>query len=416
MNINILNFGADISSADNSAAIQAAIDHLSDLGGGRVIVPTGRFVTGTIYLKDNIELYLECGAVLKASAELEAYNGLDAYPENYAVPVEGWDHRHLIIANRVKNVGISGLGGIEGCAESFFGEMGTVSHFIWRDGFRTTAGIKEGKLRPGQLIVFILSENIKVTDITISRSTAWSCFFYGCRYIQVHGIKVFNDKTHANTDGLDIDSCSFVTVSDCIIETGDDCIAIRGSAQRLLDKNKKCEYITVTNCVLACSADAFRIGVGYGGIQHIRVSNVVVHNAGNAIEFNTSYSGRGHCELDDISFSDMSVRGAVRLFALHTETAKVSRVSLFNIRAEVMAASYITAGSPEAFCDVKLNHIDLYIKPFAAELTEAAIKERGDHFLRCKGISNLQLENIGYFAPDALRASWKGEAMIHKCT
>ncbi len=412
MDINILDFGASTELCDNSFAIQAAIDRAFECRGGRVTVPAGRFVTGTVYLKSNTELHLECGAVLKAHADPDAYNTIDAYPENYAVAVEGWDHRHLIIANRVKNAAITGFGKIEGCAESYFGDMELFSHFIWRDGFRTTAGIKDGKTRPGQLIVFIESEHIRVCDVTISNATAWSCFFHGCKYVQVRGIKVFNDKVHANTDGLDIDSCSFVTVSDCIIETGDDCIAIRGSAQRLSDRDRKCEYITVTNCILACSADAFRIGVGYGAVRHLRASNIVIHNAGNAIEFNTSYSGIGNCELDDINFSGMSVTGAVRLLALHTEAAEVSRVSLENIRAEVMADAYITADKPNIFRDVCLNNIDLYIKPLRAELTDALRKERGEHFLRCRNISNLCLQNVRFFADDELRSLWQGEELV----
>ncbi len=288
MQTSILDHGASVHLTNNAPAIQKAIDACTAAGGGRVIVPTGRFITGTIYLKDNVELYLEMGAVLKATTDLDLYNDLEAYPENYQWAPEGWNFKHLIIAAHVTNVAVTGPGKIEGCAEAFFDAPRHVNYFWWRYGIANTIGKAEGKLRPGQLMVFVESTHVRVTDITVTDATCWCLFFHGCDYVQVRGVKVFNNKVHANTDGIDIDTCHHVTISDCIIDTGDDCIAIRGAAQRLADKSKTCEWITVTNCVLACSADAFRIGVGTGAISHVRVSNIVIERAACAIDFNTS--------------------------------------------------------------------------------------------------------------------------------
>lgn len=84
MNVSILDYGA-VSGVKvvNTVAIQNAIDAVAEVDGGRVTVPTGLFLTGTVYLKDNVELHLEMGAVLKASDNLDDYNPLDAYPENW---------------------------------------------------------------------------------------------------------------------------------------------------------------------------------------------------------------------------------------------------------------------------------------------------------------------------------------------
>ena len=65
-----------------TAEIQRAIDDCNASGGGRVTVPPGVFLTGTIWLRDNVELHLEHGSVLKASADMNDYNALDAYPQN----------------------------------------------------------------------------------------------------------------------------------------------------------------------------------------------------------------------------------------------------------------------------------------------------------------------------------------------
>ncbi len=415
MNTNILDYGASTEAVHNTAAIQAAIDACTAAGGGRVTVPTGRFVTGTIYLKDNVELYLEPGAVLKATADLDLYNELDAYPENYQWAPEGWNYKHLIIAAHVTNVAITGLGTIEGCAEAFFDTPRFWSIIWWRYGIANTIGKEEGKLRPGQLIVFVESTHVRVTDVTVTNATCWCLFFHGCTYVQVRGVKIFNNRVHANTDGIDIDSSKYVTVSDCIIDTGDDCIAIRGAAQRLSDKTKTCEWITVTNCVCACSADAFRIGVGTGAIRHVRVSGIVVERAACAIDFNTSYGGSGHCELDDINFSDISAKGLARGITLNTADVPVSRVTLENMRLELFAASSVTAGVAGAMEDVTLRNIDFYVVPMEVELTEGARRERGESVLTCRNVMGLRLEGIRFFLCDDVKGFWTENLVVENC-
>ena len=87
---NILIFGAVTDGKTVcTAAIQHAIDECHKNGGGRVIIPTGEFVSGTLWLRDKVELHLEMGAVLRASGDLADYNAEDAYPQNFASANEG---------------------------------------------------------------------------------------------------------------------------------------------------------------------------------------------------------------------------------------------------------------------------------------------------------------------------------------
>ncbi len=321
-----------------------------------------------------------------------------------------------MIAHEVTNIAVTGFGRIEGTAPECFEDEEHITRrgqFHWRDGVAFNKNKNE--LRPGQLMAFVESTNVHVSDITITDSPCWSCFFHGCDYVAVRGVKILNDMKHKNTDGLDIDSCRFVTVSDCIITTGDDCIAIRGSAQRLSDPSRVCENITVTNSILACSVNAFRIGVGYGKVQSVRISNIVVHHAGNVIEFCTSYNGWGHTELDDISFSGISAKNVVRLFEIPSEDVNVSRVMLENIRAEVMAGSYIRANRLGVIEDVTLRNIDLYIKPFHISLDDKIRAERGEYFMECVNISDLRVQNVRCIASDEVKKAWIGEQSIENC-
>ena len=90
MNTNIIDYGAVSGGGLCTEAIQRAIDECERSGGGRVTVPPGLYKTGTIWLKSNVELHLEHGSILKASDNLDDYNSLDAYEQNYGCDNERW--------------------------------------------------------------------------------------------------------------------------------------------------------------------------------------------------------------------------------------------------------------------------------------------------------------------------------------
>lgn len=291
---------------------QAKIDEVSKNGGGRVTVPAGEWTIGTIYLKSGVELHLAEGAVLKASGDLADYNPEDAYEQNWGSKAERWRAHHLIIAHEVENVAITGSGTIDGNGRAFFakepGGFGTVT---WRRGSITTAD-KEARRRPGQLVVFIESRNVRLENVNFVDSPCWTVFFHGCDKVRVKGLKIRSDLRHQNTDGVDIDSCSDVIVSGCDVETGDDSYTVRGSNAKLKAKNKVCENVRFENCRGACSACGVRVGVGNGEIRNVSFSNMVFTTAGRGIHLQSSYSGKGQkgVDISDVSFSDITVRDA----------------------------------------------------------------------------------------------------------
>ena len=164
---NIIDYGAVADGITlNTVMIQKAIDECSQTGGGRVVVPRGIYETGTIWLRSGVELHLSKGATLLASDNMDDYNDLEAYEQNFSVNFEWWVGKHLIIAHEVENVAITGLGTINGNCYAFVEDNFNIPQwFRWRAG---TIKLKDPeKMRPGQLIVFIESKNIDVRDITI---------------------------------------------------------------------------------------------------------------------------------------------------------------------------------------------------------------------------------------------------------
>ena len=311
----------------NTQAVQAAVDQCAAAGGGTVTVPPGIFVTGTVFLRSHIELHLEAGAVLKGSPRMADYCADDAYPQNGPCFKEGWRGAHLLAAVACEDVTLSGPGTVDGNCDAFFtsGQVERVHGLCWARGVRITDTAKVD-YRPGQMIVFVQCRRVRVTDLNLRNSPCWSCFLHGCDEVIVRGCFIDNPVDGINTDGIDIDCCTQVAVSDCVIRTGDDAITLRASGRRLKDREAVCEDVTVTNCVLDSSVCGFRIGVGNGIIRHAVLSDIVMRYAGTGFLFQSSYGQQGAgVTMHDISVSN--IRGhymgaPVRIVAGSADTGK----------------------------------------------------------------------------------------------
>ena len=195
---NIIDYGA-LSDGKTLAtsAIQAAIDDCYKNGGGRVVIPSGNFYSGSLFLKDNVELHLEHGATLTASESMDDYNADDAYVQNYGFAPEQWRAKHLIMAVECKNVAITGSGVIDGNGDSFRAEPKINQNYpySWRFGMAHVKDINV--MRPGQLICFIESRDVLVDGITLRNTSCWCIFIHGCEFVRVSRITVLNKKNIA---------------------------------------------------------------------------------------------------------------------------------------------------------------------------------------------------------------------------
>ena len=271
-----------------------------------MLVPAGKYIIGTIYLRSHVELHLERGAVLIASRDLKDYNAPDAYPQNWNSKVEEWNACHLILAIGIEDASLTGPGTIDGSAEYFYVAKNSFQGEVaWRHGYR--AARDKQLLRPGQMVVFIECKDVSVFDLKLQNSTCWTLFFHGCENVMVRGLQIRNPIYHANTDGVDIDCCKNVVISDCIIETGDDAIALRGDNERLLDKGKCCENISITNCVLTTGVCGLRIGVGAGTIRNAVISNLTMPDCGEAVHIQAVYGNKRikGVDISNLRFSNI---------------------------------------------------------------------------------------------------------------
>jgi len=410
MNALISDFGA-VSGGTvlNTAPIQNAIDAVAENGGGRVTVPAGTYLTGSLFLKDNVELHLEAGAVLKASERLEDYNEPDAYPENWGSEKEEWTGRHLIIAHKKKNVAITGAGTVDGSGKAFFEEPHPCKsfHYIW--GYGIAKAKDKIHLRPGQLLVFVECEDVLLTDLTLRDSPCWTVYFYGCERIRVRGLSIQNNPCHANTDGINIDTCRFVTVSDCIIHTGDDAFAIRAACNRLQSGKRLCEHVTISNCILSSSAMAVRIGVGSGIIRSVKISGLVISRAAAVASLMTSYKKNGCTEISDILIENVVADEISFPFQfLQDNEAIIRNVRIGNVMVKAMCSTLLKAENAGLIQNVAIQNLLVEMIPSPYPPEERALAEKGDYALWAKGVSDLRLREAEYRIPDSLASQWKG--------
>ena len=395
METNILNYGAVADGVTlNSEAIQKAIDAVAEAGGGRVTVPAGTFLTGTIWLKSHVELHLENGAVLKASEKLEDYNEEDAYRQNYGFPPEGWVGKHLIVAVEQVGVSITGKGIIDGSADAFFAEP---KHEFYT-GFTFRYGVafsKEGTLRPGQTVCIIECRDVTIRDVSIVESPSWCFFIHGSEDVTVSGIRVKNTPWHANTDGIDIDASKNITVSDCIIDTGDDAIAIRCAGYRIREDLQLCENITITNCVCSARSSGVRLSVGKGTIRNVLMSNIVFRESSPAINLASAYNGKGKINIENVSFNNIIAEDVgIPVSIYENNDCRIKNVSVTNLKATGKCRCLIKADDVGTVSNVTFRDVDIELSEPAFELTDYTRERRGKYAIEVDGVDGIRFDNV----------------------
>lgn len=415
---NILNFGACLDGITLSTnAIQRAIDFCSKNGGGKVIIPKGTFITGSIYLKNNVELHLEKGAVLKASTNLNDYNDEEAYPQNWCSKSEQWTGKHLLMALECENVSLTGQGVIDGSGEFFFEEPKRYPFYPWM-GYTFPNGFARAKdkvnLRPGQMICFIECENVCISGITAQNSTCWTILLHGCENVKIEDVKIFNPDTAGNTDGIDVDCCRNVDISNCKIDTGDDALTLRCSSARL-KKYRPCENITVSNCELASSACGVRVGVGTGEIKHANISNISIKRSGFAINYITSYAGYGKAEIQDVNFSNVNMDNVAFPLQIEGDVGFVKNVNIENVDANALCGINLKAVNECKVSNILLKNFKLAIIPDKRPLDQQLLRLRGNTLVNLLGVDSATLSCVNVNITDDQLTTWENVLKKENC-
>lgn len=212
-------------------------------------IPEGTYLIGTIYLKSDVTMLLDEQAVLLGSPDIAQY-GENTHFNRYCN--EPYMDKCLIYAEDCKNINLFG-GTYNGNGEAFYQEnVPDTEHPM--------------------LFRFLRAENIRMEKINIRMPAGWSTAFIECENIHIKEVDIVS--RHFNGDGLDFDSCRSVFVSECRMDTSDDCLCIQNSVA-----GRTCEHIMVRNCIMSSRWAAVRIGLlNSGDIEDVIISECIFHD------------------------------------------------------------------------------------------------------------------------------------------
>ena len=287
---NVKKFGAiGDGKTDDAAAIQKAIDACNAAGGGTVLF-TAPFVymASPFSVRSNIEMHIQGGAKILANPDEKVYIK-SAFRQN---PGEGtiW-----IGGENVENFTVSGNGEIDGNGISFMGAELEDSYEL--KPFNVLDP------RP-HVLTIIGGKNIRIRDLKIGNSAYWTVHLIGCDDVVISGITLLNSLKVRNSDGIDLDHSKNVRISDCYIESGDDCICLKN--RREYEEFGRCENITVTNCTMTSRSCAIKIGSeNMDTIRQVLFNNCIIKKSNRGV----GIQNRDEGVVSDVIFSNMIIEG-----------------------------------------------------------------------------------------------------------
>lgn len=226
--LNILDFDVDPTGKTvNTVQIQHAIQTTADLNGGRggtLVIPPGKYLTGTLTMQSNVTLYLHGGALVQGT------NNRDDYPDPTGVA------EHLILFQNISNASIRGKGALDAAGIDL----------------RTLFGLRH------RLLLILDSENILIEDVTLRDSGAWNTHIIRSNEVILRNVKILCDVNLGNTDGIDPDSGSRITIEDSFVYSGDDPIVLKQTGRG--GEPRTVENITVRRNILWTRKSALKIG------------------------------------------------------------------------------------------------------------------------------------------------------------
>ncbi len=236
-----------------STAFNHAIEACSTNGGGRVVVPAGKYRCGTIMMRSDVELHLCTGAYLYASDDRADFpmQSRDSYRSQK--DAAGWNA--LIYAAGCHDIALTGSGTIDGRGAGKKGHLKNVPG--------------DGNGRPKN-ILFISCSRVRVSDVTVMNSPMWNQHYLNCEDVMVTGIHAFN-HCNGNNDGIDIDGCRRFILTGSIIDSDDDGIVLKSTGEA------PCEDVIVNSCIVSSWANAIKLGTeSTGGYRNILISDCIV--------------------------------------------------------------------------------------------------------------------------------------------
>jgi polygalacturonase len=339
---------------DNTEAFHRAINVCSEAGGGRVVIPSGLWVTGPLKLASRLELHVQAGATVLFSKRFtdypliqSTYEGLPAVRCQSPLDAEGCE-----------DIAVTGSGVFDGGGEAWRpvkkwkmtdlqwkallnsgGVVDPVQEIWWPSEAAMDGGailaqlLKDGATDPEQflpvrdylrpnLLSFRRCKRVLLEGPTFQNSAAWNVHPWASEYVTIRSVNIRNPWFGQNGDGLDLDSCKYALVENCTFDVGDDAICMKsGKDKPGRDLGLPLEYVTIRGCTVYHGHGGFVVGSEMsGGVRKIHVSDCTFMGTDIGLRFKSA-RGRGGV-VEDLIIRDirmMDIVGEAISFSLFYE-------------------------------------------------------------------------------------------------
>jgi polygalacturonase len=344
--LNVLSFGARGDGATlNTTFIQAAIDSAAAMGGGVVVVPAGRFLSGTLVLKSNVELRLRQGASILGSIN----------PADY-------QHLALILAEGQENISITGKGTIDGQGRKLGLYMDSLFYAGKLDSAHYNLRRKRPENRPGNFKISNC-KNVHVSGITVKNACGWVQTYRLCEGLVIDSIRVESDA-YWNNDGIDIADCKKVRITHCYVNSADDGICLKSED----GADHWNEDIYIADCTVRSSASAVKFGTtSVGGFKKVRIKNIRVFDTFRSAIALESVDGG---DLEDIQVDNIVATNTgdgifIRLGQRNKggRTGTLRNVTIKNVKVQ------IPFDRPDKNYDLRGPDLPFFHNPFPCSIT-----------------------------------------------
>lgn len=323
----VLDFGAvNDGSVLTTDAIQGAIDKANAEGGGTVLIPDGVYLTGPIVLKSNVRLYTEHNALVIFSPDFTLYPVHEISFEG----LDTWRCQSPISALDAENIAICGSGTFNGSGDAWRPvKKQKLTEAQWKQKIKTGVVSEDGKiwypdsasiyaqtlcedqnvpvgltteeewtkirsfLRP-VMLSFIGCKNILLEGVCFENSPAWNLHPLMCENLVLSNLTVRNPWYSQNGDGVDVESCKNVIITNCSFDVGDDAICMKsGKNEDGRRRGIPAENILVDRCTVYHGHGGFVVGSEMsGGVKNVAVTNCIFIGTDVGLRFKST-RGRG---------------------------------------------------------------------------------------------------------------------------
>lgn len=359
----VTEFGADNDGRTlNTLAIQSLINKLNKKGGGTIVFPKGKFLSGSLLMKSNVNLYLEEGAVLLGSTNPTDYRNVNMPGRPDSPKKDDNSQMAFLVAHKADNFSISGKGKIDGQGRGLALAIDSLHHA----GVIIDPKYNYRRMRPNEtarpkLFRFSQCDNVTINDLQLYNGSCWGLSFELCKKLTLDRLTVVN-RAYWNNDGMDITDCRNVRITNCDVNSADDGICLKSYYPEYCN-----DSIYIANCTIRSSASAIKFGTAsYGGFKNVTIENIKVYDTfRSAIAIESVDGGT----IENITISNIiaeNTGNAIFIRLGHRDGEKpgiVRNIHIYDIKIQV------PFGRPDINYDMRGPEVNFFHNPFPSSIT-----------------------------------------------